>query len=122
MSRVTILAAFCAATVTGCSGRVSHKQAEPFGSSMTTVEIAPLDSPPPVPAEGCRDPRPQLFDQGGTGNVIVFGDLEQHLHVHEAPMPPSVLVNVRVEVNVVGDRDRRRRMVEQRITELLDRR
>lgn len=122
------LASFAALTtaiaITGCSGRVAHEHSEPEGSSTTTVEIAPLDSLPQVPAEGCRDPRPHLVDQEGIGNVINFGDLEHHhhLHFHEAPVPPSVLVDVRVEVDVGDDRDRRRRMVEQRLTELLERR
>ena len=124
MLRVTILAAFWAATLTDCSGRVSHEQAEPSGSSMTTVEIAPLGSLPQVPAEGCRDPRPHLVDQEGIGNVINFGDLEHHHHLHfyEAPEPPSVLVDVRVEVELMDERDRRRRLVEQRLAELLEQR
>ena len=124
MTRFTILAAFCAVlTMTGCSTRVSHEQDEPSGSSTTVVEVCPLDSPPPAP-EPPPDPQPPFIDQEGIGNVVVFGDVEEHhhLHFHEAPKPPSVRVNVRVEVELMDERDRRRRLVEQRLAELLEQR
>lgn len=125
MPRITILAALCAAlTMTGCSGRVSHEESQPSGSSTTIVEVAPLDSPPSVPAEPSPDPKHPFIDLDGTGHVIVFGDVERHDHLYfyEAPKPPSVRVDVRVKVDGVDDLDRRRWLVEQRLAELLDRR
>lgn len=125
MTRSAILAALCAAlTMTGCSGRVSDEESQPSGSSTTIVEVSPLNSPPPVPAESPPDPQPPFIDQEGACHAIVFGDLEDdhHLHFHEAPEPPSLRVDVRVEVDAIDDRDRRRQLVEQRLKELRDRR
>lgn len=120
MTRFTILAAFCAAlAITGCTGRVSHEEAKTSGSSTTVVEVRPLGSPPPVP-EPPPDPQPPFIDQEGTGNVIVFGDLEQHhhLHFHEVPEPPNVRIDVRLQVDVNDERERRRRMLKRRLAEL----
>jgi len=131
MSRFTILAALCAALATaGCSTRVEveHEQTAtselPAERTTTVVEVSSLESPPPVPAEPPADPEPQVVHLDEAGNVIVFGDVEYHrvLHIHEAREPSNVRVDVRVEVAVVDERDRRRRMVEQRLAELLERR
>lgn len=123
MSRFTILASLYATlAVSGCSTRVSHEQSEPSGSSTTIVEVSRLDSPRPVPAEPRPDPQPPFIDQKGIGNIIVFGDVEQHHHFHEASEPLNVRVDMGVEVDAIDERNRRRRLVEQRLTELVDRR
>lgn len=118
MSRATILTVFVAVTITGCTGRFSHEQAEPSGSSTTTVEIATLDSPPPIPVEA--PPQPSFIELEGTGNIVVFGDVHHH-HFHDAPEPSSVRVDVRLQLDRTDDRERRRRLVEQRLADLLDR-
>ena len=124
--KLPVLLALCVnVAASGCTARVSHEQTAKSSAerSTTIVEVAPLDSPSPVPAEPLPDPLPPFINQEGIGNRIVFGDVaHSHLHSHEAPKPLSVRVDVRVEVDVVDERERRRRLVEQRLRELLDRR
>lgn len=125
MPRLAILFGLWAtAIVAGCSTRIQfdHEQTDESSveRSETVVEVSRLAPPPPVPAEPVSEPQPPVVNLEGNG-VIVFGDVVEthhHLHFHEAPVPPSVLVDVRVQVDVVDDRDRRRRMVERRLSEL----
>jgi hypothetical protein len=90
--------------------------------SKTTVKVIVSEPSPevvtPTPhVVRCPD---QLIRVTGSGNTIIFGDVHvhhhKHLHIHKTPKPTPVRVEVRVELDDrIGERERRRRMVERRI-------
>jgi hypothetical protein len=100
-----------------------HTDSHESTTSQTTAKVivpepSPevVNSPPPV----AKSPEPTI-QISGSGNCIALGDIHhhhhKHFHIRSTPKPHPVRINVRVELNDrIGERERRRRMVERRIS------
>jgi len=94
--------------------------------SQTTLEVIVSEQSPVVfPSSSTTVTRSpdRSIQVAGDGNTVVLGDVHlhhhehKHFHVHETPKPSPVQVDIRVEVgDRLSERERRRRMVENRIS------
>lgn len=91
-------------------------------TSQATVKVDVPDvviSPPSV----VRRPEPTIHISG-TANTVVCGDVHlhhhehKHVHIHKTPKPTPMRMEVRVKMDDrIGEREKRRRMVQKRIFE-----
>ena len=90
-------------------------------TSQTTVKVVVPESSPRVliplpPAPCCPEPTIQLE---GDGNTVILGDVHhhEHVHIHQTPKLHPVRLKVRVVLgDRISERERRRRMVQKRIS------
>lgn len=92
--------------------------------SYSTVTVIVPESSSEV-ANITRSPNRSIRVTGG-GNVVVLGDVNIHHHshfyIHQTPKPPRTRIDVRFEMDDgIGERERRRRMVQKRIAKFFPR-
>jgi len=92
--------------------------------SQTNLKVIVSEqSPVVIPSSSTTVTRSpdQSIQVAGNGNTVILGDVHihhhEHVHIYQPLKPVSVGVNVSVEIgDRVSERDRRRRMVESRIS------
>ena len=91
-------------------------------TSQTIVKVVVPESFPKVimaptpPVLRCPEPTIQLE---GDGNTVILGDVHhhEHVHIHQTPKLHPVRLKVRVVLgDRISERERRRRMVQKRIS------